>query len=37
LLLKDRMETATARSLAEERHQFMLDFLKQFDQEWGTR
>jgi uncharacterized protein len=34
ILLKDRMETATARSLAEERHQFMLDFLKQFDQEW---
>ena len=34
LLLKDRMETATARQLAEERHQFMLDFLKQFDQEW---
>ncbi|MEY3585377.1 MAG: hypothetical protein RLZZ243_441 [Bacteroidota bacterium] len=37
LLLKDRMETATARQLAEERHQFMLDFLKQFDQEWGIR
>jgi uncharacterized protein len=34
LLLKDRMETATARSLAVERHQFMLDFLKQFELEW---
>lgn len=34
LLLKDRMETSTARQLAEERHHFMLDFLKQFNQEW---
>ena len=36
LLLKDRMETSTARQLAEERHQFMLDFLKQFNKEWET-
>jgi uncharacterized protein len=35
LLLKDRMETTTARLLAEERHQFMIDFLKQFEKEWN--
>lgn len=34
LLLKDRMETATARRLAEERHAFMLQFIAQFEQEW---
>ncbi len=30
LLLKDRMHTATARQMAEQRHEFMLQFLQQF-------
>lgn len=34
LLLKDKMNTATARRLAEERHQFMVQYLEQFHQEW---
>ena len=34
LLLKDRMNTKTATKIAEERHQFMLHFLDQFDNEW---
>lgn len=34
-LLKNRMNTASGRKLAEKRHQFMEDFLEQFFEEWG--
>jgi uncharacterized protein len=34
LLLKDRMQTATGRRLAEERHRFLETFLRQFFAEW---
>lgn len=38
LLLKDRMNTPTGKKLAENRHRFMKDFLKQFYEEWeGSR
>jgi uncharacterized protein len=37
MLLKDRMNTAHARRLAEERHRFMLAFLDQFHAEWEGR
>ena len=36
LLLKGQMNTATARRLAEERHQFMERYLEQFYREWGA-
>jgi uncharacterized protein len=34
LLLKDRMNTETGKKIAEERHQFMEKFLRQFYAEW---
>jgi uncharacterized protein len=35
LLLKDRMNTATGKRLAEDRHRFMEGFLRQFLAEWN--
>jgi uncharacterized protein len=37
LLLKDRMHTESARTLAEQRHQYMLGFIDQFLVEWDSR
>lgn len=34
LLLKDRMNTPTARALAERRHAFMVEYLFRFNEEW---
>ena len=36
LLLKDRMQTNTGRRIAQQRHQFMEDYLKQFLAEWDA-
>jgi len=35
LLLKDKMNTKTGTKLAENRHQYMLDYLAQFEKEWN--
>lgn len=37
LLLKDKMNTATGKKLAKERHQFMEEFLNQFYNEWNGK
>lgn len=37
LLLKDRMNTQAARSIADGRHQFMLEYLSQFFDEWEAK
>lgn len=37
LLLKDRMNTRSARKIAEKRHEVMLSFLSQFMSEWEGR
>lgn len=37
LLLKERMNTTTAFSIAEGRHQFMVDYLSRFFDEWEAK
>ena len=37
LLLKDRMNTATGRQIADERHRFMEEYLQRFFEEWEGR
>jgi len=37
LLLRDRMHTETGRRIADQRHEFMVTYLAQFDAEWDGR
>ena len=37
LLLKDRLNTSTAKNIAQERHTFMENFLNQFYNEWDVK
>jgi uncharacterized protein len=37
LLLKDKMNTAAAKQIAEQRHEVMVQFLNQFMEEWNGR
>lgn len=37
LLLKDRLNTTTAKQIAEKRHQFLEDYIKQFLAEWNGK
>jgi len=37
LLLKDKMNTETARKIAQNRHEFMLQYLDQFYNEWNGK
>ena len=37
LLLKDKMNTETGKKIAKQRHEFMLDYLKQFYGEWNGK
>ena len=36
LLLKDRINTGPGKKLAQERHDYMVDFLKTFEKEWNV-
>tara|TARA_Y100000294_G_C8423650_1_gene283855 strand:- start:36 stop:626 length:591 start_codon:yes stop_codon:yes gene_type:complete len=36
LLLKDRLNTKTAKKIAESKHQFMLKFLEEFQKDWDV-
>ena len=36
LLLKDLLNTDSGKEIAQERHQYILDFLEQFYKEWNV-